>query len=80
MVRVEIDEIRSAECPKSVMLRNPQFETLISIFGQMDAVGESPLGSAEHWSGAFYDAIATLKNAKARDENARKTAIHRMQV
>lgn len=79
-VRVELDEIRSAECPKSVLLRDPRAAELVQIFAQMDAVGESPLGTASSWPGALYDAIGVLKSAKARDENAQSLAIHRFQT
>jgi hypothetical protein len=76
-IRVELDEIRSAECPKSRMLRSPQADELVQIFGQAEAVGASALGSAETWPGAFYDAVGILKAQKARDENAQERAIDR---
>ena len=74
--RVEVDEIRSAECPKSVALRNPQADDLIQILTQAAAVGESPLGSAASWPGALYDSVKIFKEETARDENARERAVN----
>jgi hypothetical protein len=76
MIRVELDEIRSAECPKSRMLRSPQSDDLVQVFMQAEAVGAG-MGPPEKWCGSFYDAVGVLKSAKARDESAQERAINR---
>jgi len=76
-IHVEMDGVRSAECPKSVMLRNPQASELVQIFDQAQAVGEQAFGSADRWPGAFYDAVGILKSQKERDESAQERAIHK---
>jgi hypothetical protein len=76
-VRVELDEIRSAECPKSRMIRSPQSDQLVQIFLQAEATSETAFGSADRWSGAFYDAWGVMRAAKARDESAQETAINK---
>jgi hypothetical protein len=76
-VRVELDEIRSAECPKSRMIRSPQSDQLIQIFLQAEATNETAFGSADRWPGAFYDAWGVMRAAKSRDDSAQETAINR---
>lgn len=76
-IRVETDEIRSAECPKSVALRSPADSDLVQILTKAQTVGDSPFGSSERWPGWFYDAAEIVKNETARDEAAQQRAVHR---
>lgn len=74
---MELDWIRSAECPKSLLLLDPQADELVTIFVQSEAVGGG-LGDASTWPGVFYDSVKILRDQKARDENAQTKAIHKI--
>jgi hypothetical protein len=74
VARVELDEIRSSECPKSIMLRNPSSAALVAIAQQMDEV-RGAMGAPSRWPSAFVDAVRVLRAEKRRDRNAQTAAV-----
>ncbi|HEX4138366.1 MAG TPA: hypothetical protein VHY84_27395 [Bryobacteraceae bacterium] len=74
---VEIDGVRSAECPKSVMLRDPRADDLVQIFVHAEGVGASALGPPAAWPGWYYDTVKILKDQTVRDEAAIERAVRR---
>lgn len=76
-LHVEIEGLRSAECPKSITLRDPGADDLVQIFLQAEGVGPGALGPPAQWPGWLYDSMKILRDQKARDKNAQECAISR---
>jgi hypothetical protein len=72
---VSITEVTTDECPKSVLLRNPEAAELIQIFRQSQSAPMA-LGPASRWPAAFYDAMAILKTQQEIDRRAYQRAVH----
>jgi hypothetical protein len=78
IAHVEIDGVRSSECPKSILLNASRADELVQIFIQAEAVGNQPFGSAENWPGSFFDSVKLLKDQRSRDEAAVERAIRQL--
>lgn len=74
-MRVVIDDVRSAECPKSLMLLSPEMATLAEVL--TEAEGTLALGPVSSWPGFLYDAARVVKRERARDEAAQHAALAR---
>ena len=74
-VRVVIEDIKTDECPKSLLLRSTESADLIQIFNQSQNF-RSALGPASRWSGAFYDALSVIMRQQEVDKQACRKAIH----
>lgn len=72
---VVIDGVECDECPRSLMLRNPELVTLVETFNHDHSI-KGGLGSPQRWPGAFYDAMGILSTQEKIDKAARRSAVH----
>lgn len=68
-VQVVIDDVESDECPRSIMLRNPQVEELVMTFNRAQILPGS-LGVPYRWPGAFSDVFEILTTQREIDKHA----------
>lgn len=67
--QVIVDDVRSTECPKSIMIRDPKLRDLIHSFNQARKI-KGAMGSPVRWPGAYFDAVSLLHEQEAIDKNA----------
>jgi hypothetical protein len=73
---VQIENVKSAECPKSRLLRMPESQELIQIVAQAATV-EGVMGNPAKWPAAYYDAVTIIKRQEQTDKEAREEAINK---
>ncbi len=73
-MRVDIPEVRAAECPKSIVLRDARAGELARIADADSLRGMGPVSSFPGW---FFDATQIVKRERARDERAQSDALAR---
>jgi hypothetical protein len=71
---VAIEGVETDECPKSLIIRNPEACDLVRIHNQAQSV-KGAMGAPARWPGWFFDAMALLREQQAIDKAARQTAI-----
>lgn len=74
---VDVESVTSAECPVSLLTRDPADKSrdLVQIWSQANAAKEfMPFGPADKWPGAYYDVHVLLTREKLIHDNAVETA------